>query len=127
MIDVKFADFCETCAIDRGLRSTQVGAVMPPCDVQNVTDWVDLMRRYFFNVHNGNGLTEDHEGLALPNLEAAREQALLGIRSLVGEELETGTIDLSGRLDICDNSGSVLLSVRFDEAVKLRAPDKEEE
>ena len=85
------------------------------------------MRRYFFNVHNGTGLTEDQEGLELLNLEAAREQALLGIRSLVGEELETGTIDLNGRLDICDDQGSVLLSVPFKEAVKVRAPDKDKE
>ncbi|MEP9360046.1 hypothetical protein [Sphingomonas sp. KR3-1] len=85
------------------------------------------MQRYFFNVHNGTGLTEDPEGMELPDLEAARQQALTGIRSLLGEELESGLIDLNGRLDICDRAGSVLRSVPFSEAVKLRAPDKGEE
>jgi len=85
------------------------------------------MRRYFFHVHNGTGFTQDPEGVELPSLEAAREVALTGIRSIVGEEVESGLIDLQGRLNICDPAGSVLLSVPFSDAVALRVPDKEEE
>jgi hypothetical protein len=83
------------------------------------------MQRYFFNVHNGTGLTEDIEGRELPDLEAARQQALVGIRSLVGEELETGLVDLNGRLDIIDAKGSLLLSVAFGEAVEFKKPAKD--
>lgn len=85
------------------------------------------MRRYFFHVHNGTGLTQDQEGVELASLEAARQLALIGIRSLVGEELESGLVDLNGRLDICDHAGSVLLSLPFNDAVELRVPHKEEE
>lgn len=85
------------------------------------------MQRYFFNVYNGTGLTEDLEGVELRDLEAAREQALAGIRSILGEELGSGLVDLTGRLEICDGSGSLLLSVPFSDAIKLRTSDKDAE
>ncbi|MBC9033825.1 hypothetical protein IAG41_15625 [Sphingomonas sp. JC676] len=85
------------------------------------------MQRYFFNVYNGTGLTEDLEGLELPDLEAARVQALSGIRSIIGEELASGLVDLNGRLEICDEAGSVLLSVPFSDAVELRTRSGDKE
>ncbi|WHU04359.1 MULTISPECIES: DUF6894 family protein [unclassified Sphingomonas] len=84
------------------------------------------MRRYFFHVYNGTGLTKDREGQELTDLAAARKVALAGIRSLLGEELESGLVDLNGRLDICDREGTVLLSVPFREAIELRIPDGDE-
>jgi hypothetical protein len=65
--------------------------------------------------------------LEFPDLEAARAQALSGIRSILGEELASGLIDLNGRLEICDQAGSVLLSLLFSDAVELRTPDKDGE
>ena len=80
------------------------------------------MRRYFFHIHNGNGFTRDEEGRELRSLAAARLEALTGIRSLIGEELRQGTIDLRGRLEICDAQGSLLLSVHFTEAIAFKLP-----
>jgi hypothetical protein len=85
------------------------------------------MQRYFFNVYNGTGLTEDLEGLELSDLAAAREQALTGIRSILGEELGSGLVDLTGRLEICDGSGSLLLSIPFSDAIEVRKPDRDAE
>lgn len=78
------------------------------------------MQRYFFNIHNGTGLTEDLEGLELEGPEAAREQALSGIRSLVREEVEKGLVDLDGHLDVVDAAGTLIFSVSFREAVTFR-------
>ena len=85
------------------------------------------MRRYFFHIHNGNGFTQDEEGLTLPSLASARLEALAGIRSLVVDEIGQGLVDLRGRLDICDAKGALLLSVPFSEAVEFRLPAKENE
>ena len=84
------------------------------------------MTHYFFHVYNGTGLTQDQEGLELADLAAARQVALTGIRSLLGEDLESGLVDLNGRLDICGREGTVLLSVPFSEAIELRIPDGDE-
>lgn len=73
--------------------------------------------RYFFHMQNGNGLTRDEEGQEFADLDAARQSGLAGIRSVLGEELMRGVVDLSGRLDICDADDRVLLSIPFAEAV----------
>lgn len=85
------------------------------------------MQRYFFNVYNGSGLTKDLEGLELRDLQTAREQALTGIRSILGEELGSGLVDLTGRLEICDGSGSLLLSISFSDAIEIRTPGRDAE
>ncbi|MDG2535228.1 hypothetical protein P6144_16325 [Sphingomonas sp. HITSZ_GF] len=76
--------------------------------------------RYFFHIQNGNGCTRDEEGQEFADLDAARQSALTGIRSVLGEELMRGVVDLSGRLDICDGTDRVLLSVPFGEAVQVQ-------
>lgn len=76
--------------------------------------------RYFFHILNGNGCTRDEEGQELSDLDAARQSALAGIRSVLGEELMRGVVDLSGRLDICDADDRVLLSIPFAEAVQVQ-------
>lgn len=83
------------------------------------------MKRYFFHIFNGTGPTRDEEGQELPSLEAARAEAVAGIRSLVADELEHGTIDLAGRIDICDRDGSVLASIPFTDVVHIRMPGEE--
>jgi hypothetical protein len=76
--------------------------------------------RYFFHIQNGNGCTRDEEGQEFVDLDAARQSALTGIRSVLGEELMRGIVDLSGRLDICDADDRVLLSIPFTEAVLVQ-------
>jgi len=78
------------------------------------------MARYHFHIINGGGTSEDAEGQELPDLEAARAAAIEGVRSLVSEEARLGQIDLSGRIDIADADGNILLSVPFNDAVELR-------
>jgi hypothetical protein len=43
------------------------------------------MPRYTFNIRLDGGIIEDEEGLELPGLDAAREEAILSARSLVLE------------------------------------------
>lgn len=80
------------------------------------------MPRYYFHVDNGTGETRDEDGAELPDLEAARREALSGIRSILREELAGGSLDFAGRIRITDEMGRHLLDVPFLTAVDLRNP-----
>jgi hypothetical protein len=77
------------------------------------------MPRFYFHIRNGNGYTPDEEGQDLADLREARAIALAGIRSLLGEELAAGSLDLDGRIDIADDAGKLLLSLLFADAVDI--------
>ena len=77
------------------------------------------MPRYRLNVINSVGIAEDLEGQVLPDLAAARDEAVRGIRSLLADELKDGTINLAGKVDVVDEGGHVLVTVPFDEAFAI--------
>jgi hypothetical protein len=78
------------------------------------------MERYFLHIDNGGGYSEDPEGQELENLDAARTAAIEGVRSLLSEEARQGQLDLSGRIEIADADGNILMIVPFSDAVELR-------
>ncbi len=84
------------------------------------------MPRYYFNVHNSIGLVEDEEGRDFADLEAARAAALKGAREIIAEDAAQGVVDLRGRLEVIDEAGAVVLTLRFTEAVEVLRPDEEE-
>ncbi len=80
------------------------------------------MPRYHFHLDNGTGETRDEDGVELPDLETARLEALLGIRSILREEISEGSIDLAGKIRITDDEDHHLLDVPFLSAVTIRNP-----
>ena len=46
------------------------------------------MKRYYFHVRNSVDDAFDREGLLYPDLEAAKAQAIISIRSILAEELK---------------------------------------
>jgi hypothetical protein len=77
------------------------------------------MPQFYLHIYNDHGEAEDDEGLEVPSLAVAREKAIRGIRSLLASEVENGSFNLAGRIDIKDAAGTVLLSVPFEEAVDV--------
>jgi uncharacterized protein DUF6894 len=77
------------------------------------------MARFFLNIHDGSGFAEDPEGQDLADLDAARLQAIDGVRSLLSEEARHGRLDLFGSIEITDSNGATLLVVPFREAIDL--------
>jgi hypothetical protein len=61
----------------------------------------------------------DSEGFDAADLADARRRAIADIRKLLGHELETGTLDLRGKIDIADDKGTEVMTVRFSEAVSV--------
>ncbi len=81
------------------------------------------MSRFHLHIHDRAGLSFDEEGLELANLEAARNHALDGIRSMAGEEVRSGVLNLDGRVEITDEEGNLLDTIRFVDAIELRLPE----
>jgi hypothetical protein len=68
------------------------------------------MPRYYFNVRDGFEVDEDDEGVDLPDVEAARAEAIATVEE-IRDELGG---DVSGiELEILDEEGRRLLSVPF--------------
>jgi len=79
--------------------------------------------RYHFNIRNGHGFTADDEGTDLASDDEARLHAIEGARSLISAEVLQGTLDLTGQIEITDGARAAIMTVRFAEAVEIRAAD----
>ena len=75
--------------------------------------------QYYFHLHNSADV-EDNEGQHLPDLDAARDFATSLARFEFGEAAKReGQVVLSHRIDIEDQTGAVLATVTFGEAVRV--------
>lgn len=77
------------------------------------------MPRYFLHIHYGTAIAEDDEGLCVENLNAARAEAVRGIRAILSDELSSGRLSLAGRIVIMDETNRIALTVPFREAVEI--------
>ena len=77
------------------------------------------MPRYFFNVYD-DVVAIDHEGVELPNMEAARLSALQGARELIAEQVKRGYIVPSHWIDVVDESGNTLLTLSFRDSFTIQ-------
>jgi hypothetical protein len=78
------------------------------------------MPLYFLDVYNRTGCSRDEEGMELPDLDAARAQAVDGIRSILQDEVGHGAIDFEGRVEVRDENGTILATIVYREAVTVR-------
>ena len=76
------------------------------------------MPRFFFHVYD-DVVAIDDEGMELPDAEAARDAAVAGARALAADQARKGHLDLSHRIEVKDESGSPVLTLTFDEAVRV--------
>lgn len=76
------------------------------------------MPRYHLNLYN-DVVSIDDEGVELPDLEAARDAAIVNIRDVMKDELVTGHITLGHRVEIVNERGRILATVFFRDAVTV--------
>ena len=70
------------------------------------------MPRYFFHVRDEDGdISRDQEGQDLPDLEAARSEAVSANREMLGERLLHGGSLNHRQIEIADESGKVLIVI----------------
>jgi hypothetical protein len=77
------------------------------------------MPRYFFNLYND--LTAlDEEGKDFPDLATAMDHGIMETRTMICESVGNGHIDLNHRIEIADESGAVVETIRFGDAVLIK-------
>ena len=74
---------------------------------------------FYFHVRNGFGFAEDREGVRLAGLPEAREYAIKSARSLISADAETGRLDLTGEIQVADESARVIFLVKFSDAIEV--------
>ena len=76
------------------------------------------MPRYYFNVRDGETLSEDVDGIELQDLEAARREAIVAARDIMIDQLRGGE-QVDGQIfEIEDEEGEVLLVIPVRDALK---------
>jgi len=75
--------------------------------------------RFYFHICNGNGFTEDREGKDLSNEEAARNEAILGLRDSGAGELRRGEMNLGSFIEVEDETHRLVMTVNFSDAVRV--------
>jgi hypothetical protein len=65
-------------------------------------------------------VAHDEEGKELPNVAAARLNALVGARSLISEQVKHGYLVRSHWIDVVDEQGEAVLTVTFRDAVEIK-------
>jgi len=70
------------------------------------------MSRYFFHVREADGeIGRDPEGQALPDLDAARAEAVSAIREMLGEWLLHGGGLDPRQIEVTDEQGAILAKI----------------
>jgi len=77
------------------------------------------MTLYRFNLYNGIGFVADEEGRELPDVAAARDEALKAVRGIIADEVLQGRLDLNGRIEVMDGEGPPVITLAFAEAVEI--------
>lgn len=78
------------------------------------------MPKYYFHMREHDALVEDPDGADLPDIAAAREEALRAAREMVVEMVARGEIIDGQQFVICDDTGKHLDVVPFTSALRLR-------
>lgn len=77
------------------------------------------MPRFFFNIYN-DMVAIDEEGVELPDLEAARAEAIRGARSLISDAVVTqGRLNLKHRIEVEDEERRPVFMLPFGSAIEL--------
>ena len=76
------------------------------------------MPRFYFHLYDD--LTSmDYEGEEHPNAAVAHQKAITTAREIAAEAVRTGHLVLDHRIDIADESGTVLETVHFRDVVEV--------
>ena len=81
------------------------------------------MPRFFFHLHDRGHVFRDEDGKECNDVTEASKLALRSARAIVSADALDGSIDLSGRIEIADEQGAVVLTVLYRDAVAIRPPD----
>jgi len=74
--------------------------------------------RFFFHLYD-DLIVRDEEGKELPDLETARSLAASSARHIACTEVMQGHLNLQHRIEVEDEVGAGLFSVRFNDVIRI--------
>jgi hypothetical protein len=77
------------------------------------------MPKFYFHIVTGDTVLEDPDGSELPDLDAARAEALQSARHLLADKVRNGEVIDGQRFEIRNGSGDLLATVAFREAIRF--------
>jgi hypothetical protein len=75
------------------------------------------MHRYYFHLHECDGVLEDVEGLECISLQAAKDLAATSARGIMAGDLLSGRLSLGDHIAIVDGSSTEVERVYFRDVV----------
>lgn len=78
------------------------------------------MPRFYFEVHD-DFVTEDHDGVELPDGEAAEVLAIKSARDLACDQVRKGRLKLSDVIVVKDENRASLFALRFGDAIEVES------
>jgi hypothetical protein len=78
------------------------------------------MSKFFFHTRDGDIYAEDTQGIELPDLASARQEALLAAREMMSEMLLRNEIVNGQQFEISDTEGKILDIIPFKSAMKTQ-------
>lgn len=78
------------------------------------------MPRYYFHLYSHDRIP-DEEGVDLPDLAAARMEAVLSARELMAADVARGRLQLDQRIEVTDENSRIVLAVPFRDIIEIRA------
>ena len=78
------------------------------------------MPRYYLHIRDGGELIEDMEGVDLPGVISAKDEAEQAARELLADKVRSGEIVDGQKFEICDAWGNRMLTVPFRSVLKLK-------
>jgi hypothetical protein len=76
------------------------------------------MPRFYLHLADGYCVC-DEEGMMLPNVEAAREEALKSARDVMSDQVKQGFLTLRDRIEIVGEDGEPAATVAFRDAIRI--------
>ncbi|HEV7436522.1 MAG TPA: hypothetical protein VGO22_16895 [Pseudorhizobium sp.] len=80
------------------------------------------MPKYFLHLRERDALIRDLEGAELKDLDAARNEAVHAIRDIVAEHIATGEKLMLQTVEICDEEGKHIATVKVAAALQDTMP-----
>lgn len=80
------------------------------------------MPRYHFHLHECGQIISDDEGIDLPDVAAAHEEAVTSARELIAAEVQQGRLCLRCRIEVVDEQQRPVLVLPFTDAVEVVTP-----
>lgn len=81
-----------------------------------------MMPKYFLHLRERDELVRDVEGAKFDDLNAARDEARNAIRDIVAEHIASGQELRLQTVEICDDKGGHVATVRLAEAISAIFP-----